>query len=177
MVNFGPLSAEICWRISGTPANLKGFCVLASFLQRCRSMEANQTLHDVWPSPGLVHCINIFGGSCPLMEFCQVQNSLFVQVLRSPILASSLHGTPVAGVSQIVQRWEESATCIRQGSRHIGHRPTLKFFCTFPFCYSLYLFSYFSIPSLSTRIVPLRFQAGGRRKWPNLCLVCYGRPM
>ena len=29
-----------------------------------------------------------------------------------------------------------------------------------------------SIPSLSTRIVPLRFQAGGHRKRPNLGLVC-----
>ena len=30
----------------------------------------------------------------------------------------------------------------------------------------------YSIPSLSTRIVPLRFQAGGRRRRPNLGLVC-----
>ena len=29
-----------------------------------------------------------------------------------------------------------------------------------------------SIPSLSTRIVPLGFQAGGRRKQANLGLVC-----
>ena len=37
-------------------------------------------------------------------------------------------------------------------------------------------FTYFlllSIPSLSTRIVPLRFQAGGRRRRPNLVLVCF----
>jgi len=37
-------------------------------------------------------------------------------------------------------------------------------------------FTYFlllSIPSLSTRIVPVRFQAGGRRKRPNLGLVCF----
>ena len=34
-----------------------------------------------------------FGGSCPVTEFCQVQNSLCVQVLRSPILAALLHGT------------------------------------------------------------------------------------
>ena len=36
-------------------------------------------------------------------------------------------------------------------------------------------FNYFlllSIPFLSTRIVPLRFQARGRRKRPNLGLVC-----
>jgi len=54
MVNFGPLGAEIDWRVSGTPANFNGFRVLASLLQRHRSTEANQTLHDVWPSPGLL---------------------------------------------------------------------------------------------------------------------------
>ena len=45
----------------------------------------------------------IFGGSCPLTEFCPVQNSLYVQVLRSPILAALLHGTPAAGVSQTLR--------------------------------------------------------------------------
>ena len=37
-------------------------------------------------------------------------------------------------------------------------------------------FTYFlllSIPSLSTRIVPLHFQARGRRRRPNLGLVCF----
>jgi len=29
MVNFGPLPAEICWRVWGTPANFNGFRVLA----------------------------------------------------------------------------------------------------------------------------------------------------
>ena len=46
-----------------------------------------------------------------------------------------------------------------------------------PFYFSLSFigFTYFlllSIPSLSTRILPLRFQAGGRRRRPNLGLVC-----
>jgi len=27
MVNFGPLAAEICWRVWGTPANFNGFRV------------------------------------------------------------------------------------------------------------------------------------------------------
>jgi len=35
-----------------------------------------------------------------MTEFCQVQNSLYVQVLRSPILATLLHGTRAAAVSQ-----------------------------------------------------------------------------
>jgi len=87
MVNFGPLAAEIGFPNWGTPANFNGFRLLASLLHRRHSLEANQTLHDVWPSPGLVHCIYIFRGSCHLREFCQVQNSLCVEVLPCPILA------------------------------------------------------------------------------------------
>jgi len=92
MVNFGPLAAKIDWRVWGTPANFNGFHVLASLLQRHRSTEANQTMHDVWQSPGLVDYLYIFGGCCPVTEFCQVQNSLCVlQVLHSPILSGFLH--------------------------------------------------------------------------------------
>jgi len=40
MANFGQLTAEICWRISGTPANFNGFRVLVSLLQRRRSPQA-----------------------------------------------------------------------------------------------------------------------------------------
>jgi len=65
MPNFGPVTAEMGWRVWGTPANLNGFRVLASLLHRRRSTEVNQTLHYVWPSPGLVHGIYNFGGSFP----------------------------------------------------------------------------------------------------------------
>jgi len=61
MANFGPLTTEIGSRVWGTPANFNGFHVLALLLQRRRSPEANHTLHGVWPSPGLVHYIYIFG--------------------------------------------------------------------------------------------------------------------
>ena len=64
MVNFGPLAAEICWRVWGTPANFNGFHVLVTLLQRRRSAEASQTLHDVWPCSALLHYIYIPGGSC-----------------------------------------------------------------------------------------------------------------
>ena len=97
MVNFSPATARICWRVWGTPANFNGFRILASLLQRRRSLQANQALHDVWLSPGLVY---IFGGCCPLAEFWPVQNSLSVQVLSSPIFAALLYGTPAAGVTQ-----------------------------------------------------------------------------
>jgi len=32
MVNFSPLTAEICFRVWGTPANFNGFRVLAALL-------------------------------------------------------------------------------------------------------------------------------------------------
>ena len=31
-MNFGPLAAEICWRVWGTPVNFNGFRVLAALL-------------------------------------------------------------------------------------------------------------------------------------------------
>ena len=123
MANFGPLTAEIVSLVWGTPANFNAFRVLPSSLQRRRSPEPNQSLHDVWPSPGLVQYIIHFLGILPLREFFPVQNSLYVQVLRSPILAAVLlHGTPAAGVSQTLRRSAEGATYIRQGGHHVGHR-------------------------------------------------------
>ena len=83
MVNFSLLAAEIVSLVWGTPANINGFRVLASLLQRRRSTEANQTFHNVWPLTGLVDYIYIFGGCSSVTEFCLVQNSLCVlQVLR-----------------------------------------------------------------------------------------------
>ena len=55
IANFGLLTAEIGRWVWGTPANFNGFRVMPSLLQRRCSPEANQTLHDLWPSPGLVH--------------------------------------------------------------------------------------------------------------------------
>ena len=104
MANFSPLAAEIVSLVWGTPPNFNGFCVLPSSLLRRCSLEANYTLHAVWPYPALLHYIYIFGGSCPLTEFCLVQNSLYVQVLRSPILAALLHSSPAAAVSQTLRR-------------------------------------------------------------------------
>ena len=61
MVSFGPLTAEISFQVWGTPANFNGFHVLASLPQRRRSLKVNQTWHDVWPFPGLIHCIHFRG--------------------------------------------------------------------------------------------------------------------
>ena len=66
--------------------------------------EVNKTLQDVWPSTGLVYCIYILGSYWLLTEFCRLQNSLCVQVLRSPILEALLHGTRTAAVSHTLWR-------------------------------------------------------------------------
>ena len=99
MANVGLLPAEISSLVWGTTANFNGFRVLASLLQRHRSTKKPTKLCTMFGRL-LVHYIFIFGGSCPVTEFYQVQSSLCVQVLRSPILAALLHGTRVVGVRQ-----------------------------------------------------------------------------
>jgi len=106
--------AEIGSGVWGTPTNFNGFRILPSLVQRHRSLEANQTLHNVPLSPGLVHYVYIFKDCCPLTEFCPVQNSLYVQVLSSHMLAVLLHGTPAAGISQTLQRSAKGAIYIQQ---------------------------------------------------------------
>jgi len=44
MVNFGPLAAEICWRVWGTPAHFNGFRVLAALLHGTVVVGVSQTL-------------------------------------------------------------------------------------------------------------------------------------
>ena len=119
MVNFGLLTAEMGSLVRVTLATFNGFRVLASLLHRRHATEVDQTVYDVWPSPGLVHHIHIFGGSCPLTAFCQVQNSPCVQVLRYPacILAALLHGTRAVGVSRTLRR----DIFARQGGHPVRH--------------------------------------------------------
>jgi len=133
MVNFCPLMAEISLGVCGTPANFDGFRVFISLLHQRRLTEVNETFHDVWPSGGLLHSVYIFGGSCPLTEFCQVQHSQCVQVMHSPILAALLQDTRAVCICQTL--WHVTrkgirelsllicATYILQGGHHVGHRP------------------------------------------------------
>jgi len=60
MANFSPLTAEISSGVCGTPANFNEFRVSPSLLQRHRSTDLNQTMHDVWPLPVLVHYTYIY---------------------------------------------------------------------------------------------------------------------
>jgi len=44
MVNLGLLTAEICWRVWGTPANFNGFRILAALLHGILVVGVSQTL-------------------------------------------------------------------------------------------------------------------------------------
>jgi len=44
MVNFGLLTAEICWQVWGTPANFNGFRILAVLLHGTLVVSICQTL-------------------------------------------------------------------------------------------------------------------------------------
>jgi len=127
-----PISGWDWFTSLGHPSDSNGFWLLASLVHRRHSTEVNHTLHNVWPLPGLVHYIHIFGGSSPLTEFYQVQNSLSVQVLRSPVFAALVHGTRVVGVSQTLPHSAEAAAYIWQGGHHVGHRPTFQFVLILP---------------------------------------------
>ena len=43
MANVGLLTAEICWRVWGTPANFSGFCILAALLDGTLVMGVSET--------------------------------------------------------------------------------------------------------------------------------------
>jgi len=137
MVNFGPLAAAISPVVWGTPANFNGFRILAVLLQRRRLPDTNQTLHDVWPSPGLLHYIYICGAVLPPDGI--LPGAKFT--LR-PSLAFSYIGSITArhsgsGHQQNFAAWYKEwnyttfaagATCIQLGGHHVGHSPTFSFF-------------------------------------------------
>ena len=75
-----------------------------------------------------------FRASCPLTEFCQLQNSTCFQVLRSPVLAALLHGSRAVGVSQTLRRSAEGQKAPLIFGRAaitlgIGRRSSLCCFC------------------------------------------------
>ena len=52
MMHFGPLAAESCWWVWGTPANFNGFCILAALL--------HGTLHCVPKNVPPLSCYNFY---------------------------------------------------------------------------------------------------------------------
>jgi len=95
-------------------------------LQFCRQPNFARCLAVSWASTLYIH----FRGLLSPREFCQGQNSLCGQVLRSHILAT-LHSSSgrQPNFAAWYREWNyctftEGATCFRQGGHHVGHRPT-----------------------------------------------------
>jgi len=68
---------------------------------------------------GLLYYVYIFGECCLLMEFCQVQNSRYVQVLRSHVLEALLHGTPRLGSAKLCAVWQGMELRNFRRGRHV----------------------------------------------------------
>jgi len=127
MVNFSPLMAQIGSLVWGTPANFNRFRILASLLHRRCSPEANQILHDVWPSPVLVHIIYTFSG--PLDPWRNFARCKIHFALKSCILlywqhyyCMALQQQASAKLCSVVQGMELQNFCTGRSSR--WDRPT-----------------------------------------------------
>ena len=124
MLNFGPLTAEICLPVWDTPANFNKFRVLPSFLQQCCSPKAVSCA-------GTLH-IHFQGALAPDRILPGAKFTL------RPSLAVSYIGNFTARHSSSwhqpnfgawYKQWNyrtfaEGATYIRQGGHHVGHWPT-----------------------------------------------------
>jgi len=99
--NFGPLTAESgsgVW----TPSKFQRVSRLG-FVTAPKSLNGGQPnfaqcLAVSWAG---TLCIHFLEALAPVEEFCHIQSSLCVQILRSSILSGLLQGTRAAGVSQI----------------------------------------------------------------------------
>jgi len=103
MANFGPLTAEIGSRLWAPHQISTGF---ASWLRHYSDVAHRRPTKLCTMFGRLLgwYIIYTFSGALALTEFCPLRSSLDVQVLRSPILAALLYGTPAAGVSQTLRR-------------------------------------------------------------------------
>ena len=100
---------------------------LVGFVTTATSLSGGQPnfarcLAISWASTLYIHYL----GHLPRAEFCQVQNSLYVEVLRSPMLAALLHGTPAAGVSQTLRRgtWNGITELSQRDHLYLAGRPS-----------------------------------------------------
>ena len=103
MANVGPLTTEIGSGVWGTQEIQQ--------VSRLGFVAAAMSLTGGQPNFALCLAASWAGTT----EFCQVQNSLCVRVLRSPVLAALLHGTPAAAVSQTL--WRGTANGITELSQ------------------------------------------------------------
>jgi len=107
---YGERRPTNCWNLLvsldfGAPQQiLTGFW---SWLRYCTDVGQRRSTILLYTTFGRLlgwYTIIHFGAPAHATEFCHVQNSFCVQVLRSPILAALLHGSRAVGVSQTLRR-------------------------------------------------------------------------
>ena len=106
---------------------------MLSLLQRRCSPEADQTLHDVWPSPVLVHYTHFRGALAadvilPGAKFTLRPSAAFSYIGSVTTRHSSSLRQP--NFAAWYKEWNygtysEGVTYIRQGAHHVWHRPAL----------------------------------------------------
>jgi len=102
----------------------------------------------------VLRCYTVYtfpGALATLTEFCPVQNSLYVQVLRSLILQALLHGTPAAGVSYGVVQGMELPNFHRGRHLYSAGRPSRWASAHILVLSCFFFFFFFSSPNLSGR--------------------------
>jgi len=91
MVNFGLLTAEICWRVWGTPANFNGFRALAALLHGVSGSSGRQPNWGVEQmAPPMFGRATITLGIGPHSSYLQSCTELLVSHLTTMPPASDL---------------------------------------------------------------------------------------
>ena len=90
MAKFGPLTAEICWRVWGTPANFNGFRVLAALLHGTLVVGVSQTLRRWTEGPTYIRQGGHHRGHWP--TFLVIFFFLYLTVNKLFIDRRRLHG-------------------------------------------------------------------------------------
>ena len=137
MANFGPLTAEICWQVWGTPANFNGFRILPS-LPYCSDVAHRRPTKLRTMFGRLMGCYTIytFSGALAADRILPGAKFTLCPSLVTPVF--SYIGSVTARHSSIIRQpnfaawykeWNygtfaEGATYIRHGGHHVGHRPT-----------------------------------------------------
>jgi len=135
MVNYGPLAAEIDWRVWGTPGNFNRFRVLASLLQLRCSTESTKLCTMFGRLLGWYIIYTFSWALAPSRNFATCKIHLASNSLRSPIgsVTTALQQRASAKLCGMV-KWNygtsaHGATYIRLGGHHVGHRPTFLVWC------------------------------------------------
>ena len=101
MVNLGPLTAEICWRVWGTPANFIGFRVLAALLHG--TLVVGVVTGQLADAIGEFACLVFrFGGICETAS-CPVRD-LSCPRVGNPRVGVSASCPVTVGVSETLRR-------------------------------------------------------------------------